>query len=1035
MKRIFAKLGVLFALALLATPLSAQDRKAWSSVEAPVITGIEKSGENEYTVSFDCLTNNDGADDGVVTAVSDTGASLKSVFGKTRKASKTAVFKLEKSGKYTVVVKAQRSGETDVHESAPKTIDFTLGLGKSTVSALNIGDSTLEVSWTPVDEADGYILSYTDESGKTVSNPSTTELSAKIQLKAGTKTNLQVTATRGSDKSVSDKIAKTVIANAERIWTFTEFGTSTNPARNNMEMIDPDNLTVKLNSCTFDPKTGTIIEKGGKFETFFDGISFYYTAIDPYKENFELTATVTVDYHNPSADGQEGFGLLAIDRLGADGQPMIIAYNNSAGVISRKFTTHVNGAKKEIKNGLGARFVSGLTDAIIEGGDSEISQKAQSISNAFSYDQASDAIKTGDVYRITLKKDNTGYHAIYKRAIASEDTVEEFIMYDSENKKLTQLDKDHIYVGFTVARGCNATFSDVVFNVTDPKNDPPAMEEPPELVPLTTLIDCPTTWYNTSYPFVFTANAKGTISVKDNDGKVLLKASKVEANVDFKATLKIKGGINDLHVTFAPEDGWEPAPKSVIAQYNATTALYEKNYSPVTYTHSIISNSFKGNVLHVSQKGDVFGDGSKEAPLDLESAIMYAKPGQTILLAGGKYYPIKAITIDRGNDGKPGARKVLMSEDPNNRAVIDFSNAKMSVSGINLYGSYWTFKNFDVTGTPGDCKGIQVAGNYNQLLMVDTYLNGDTGIQISGRASEPYAKWPHDNLIYGCESFGNADPAQNNADGFASKLTTGDGNIFRNCVAHHNVDDGWDLYSKIETGPIGAVLIDNCIVYANGTKLDGTGKGDGNGFKLGGDGIGIKHILRNSISWGNGVNGVTSNSNPALILERVTSFGNGGYNIALYGKGKAEENPRNFKATGVLSLQGGMMDKYDEQPKLLSNVNYFFNGAKAANAKEEVIEKDALVSISTDVWQKGYKDDGKTFNRIPRDENGVFELGDLFKLTDKVPEGIGADYNSTTFKIPADGSSSKALVVIIIVVVLIAGLCCCLILSKKRKSK
>ena len=1034
MKKVFAKLGALLALTLLAaSPLSAQDRKAWASVAAPVITGIEKVSDTEYEVSFNCLTNNDGADEGVVVATSDSGASIKKSFGKTRKEAKTTTFKFEKTGTYTVVVKAQRKGESETHDSAPKTIKFTLALAKSSVTALNIGNSTVEVSWTPVDEADGYILSYTDESGKTVSNPTTTELSAKIQLKAGTKTTLRVTTLRGSDKSVSDAIQKTVATNAERIWNFTEFGTSTNPNRNNMEMIDPDNLTVKLNSCTFDPKTGNIIDKGGKFESFFDGISFYYTPVDPYKENFELTATVTVDYHNPSADGQEGFGLLAIDRLGADGQPMIIAYNNSAGIISRKYTTHVNGVKKEIKDGLGSRFVSGLTDAIIEGGDAEISKKATSVSKAFSYDQASDAIKTGDVYRITLKKDNTGYHAIYKRAIASEDSVEEFIMYDSENKKLTQLDKDHIYVGFAVARGCNATFSDVVFNVTDPQKDPPPTEEPPELVPLTTLIDCPSTWYNTSYPFVFTSNTKGTITVKDNDGKVLLNEGKVEANVDFKSTLKIKSGINDLLVTFSPEDGWEPAPKSVVAQYDSTIGEYVKNYSPVTYTHSIISKAIKGSKIYVSQKGDVFGDGTKESPVDLESAIQYSKPGQTILLAGGRYYLTKSLSIDRGNDGTAKARKVLMSEDPNNRAIIDFSSAKISVSGINLYGSYWTIKNIDVTATPDDCKGIQVAGNYNQLLMVDAYLNGDTGIQISGRASEPYEKWPHDNLIYGCESFGNADPAQNNADGFASKLTTGDGNIFRNCVAHHNVDDGWDLYSKIETGPIGAVIIDNCIVYANGTKLDGSGKGDGNGFKLGGDGIGIKHILRNSLSWNNGVNGVTSNSNPSLILERVTAFGNGAYNIALYGKGKAEDNPRNFKAMGVLSMQGGMMDKYDEMPKLLNDVNYFFNGAKAANGKEEVIEKDAFVSIDTSAWKNGYQADGKTFNRIPRDENGVFDIGDLFKPTSKVPEGIGASYNSTSFKIP-EGGSSKLPVVIIVIVVVAALACCGIVLSKKKKS-
>ena len=102
-------------------------------------------------------------------------------------------------------------------------------------------------------------------------------------------------------------------------------------------------------------------------------------------------------------------------------------------------------------------------------------------------------------------------------------------MYDPENNKLLQLDKDHIYIGFAVARGCNATFSDVVLNITDPKKDPPAQEEPPELVPLSTTIDCPTTWYNKKYPFAFTTNANGTISVKTTDGKVLIKGDKITA--------------------------------------------------------------------------------------------------------------------------------------------------------------------------------------------------------------------------------------------------------------------------------------------------------------------------------------------------------------------------------------------------------------------------------------------------------------------------------------------------------------------------
>ena len=296
MKKIFAKSVAVLAVALFSNVyLAAQERKAWADVAAPTITGVEKISETEYKISFNCLTNNDGADEGLVVAKSESGVTVKKVFGKTRKEAKTSTLQFERTGNYSVVVQAMRKDEAEVHNSEPKTINFKLDLAKTKLTALNIGDSTIKVTWDSVPEAEGYILSYTDESGKTVSNPVTTELSANLQLKAGTKSTLMVTTIRGSDKSVSAPIQKTVAKDAERIWRFTEFGTSTNPNRNNMEMIDADNLKVKLNSCTFDPKTKNIIDKGGKFETFFDGISFYYTVIDPHKENFELTATVTVD--------------------------------------------------------------------------------------------------------------------------------------------------------------------------------------------------------------------------------------------------------------------------------------------------------------------------------------------------------------------------------------------------------------------------------------------------------------------------------------------------------------------------------------------------------------------------------------------------------------------------------------------------------------------------------------------------------------------------------------------------------------------
>jgi hypothetical protein len=330
------------------------------------------------------------------------------------------------------------------------------------------------------------------------------------------------------------------------------------------------------------------------------------------------------------------------------------------------------------------------------------------------------------------------------------------------------------------------------------------------------------------------------------------------------------------------------------------------------------------------------------------------------------------VTIERGNSGTAALRKVLMSA-PGERAIFDFGYS--ASGGMVLAGDYWTIEGIDIHNTQENIKGLQVAGNNNIVKNVRTYNCGDTGLQISGSSAEPPEKWPRDNLILSCVSHDNSDPAANNADGFAAKLTVGDGNVFRGCVAYHNIDDGWDLYSKIDTGPIGAVLIENCAAYANGSLSDGSGNGDGNGFKLGGDGIAVPHLLRNSIAWANGASGITSNSNPAVTIESCTSYGNRGANINLYGKG---EGARLFKARGILSMAGGTGDVYREAPELASADNFFWNGARSVNALGHALSADIFVSADT-------------AGIAPEPcGDGFIDMKGLLTLTGLAPVGVGA---------------------------------------------
>lgn len=718
---------------------------------------------------------------------------------------------------------------------------------------------------------------------------------------------------------------------AAKEWKFTYFGQSSNEALNTFEMLDEENLTFKLNSCTI-KEDGTINKKGGKFTTFHDGISYYYTEIDADTENFELTGTFTVDYLNTTPDGQEGFGIIAMDSLGEHGVNATNHYTNSAAILATKFGS--------LKDTIGTRFVSGITEVAINDGDSGIKQVGKNVSKAYSEDKA-DLIKTGESYTLTLKKTNTGYHTILEN-----DETTERIMYGTD--KLLQLDKDTVYVGFAVARGCNVTVSDVKFKITDPKTDAPALPAPEETVDVKTTINSSSTYAKSEYPLAFTANANGQISVKDKEGNVVVENVKVTAAQDATANLKLAEGDNEFVITFTPEADYK-VDGLKLTSYDAKDVKLKVSY-----------RKFDGKTIYVSPTGTAEAEGTKESPVDIYTATKYVAAGQTIELAGGTYEMTAPLKIERGINGTKNAR-ITLKPAKKTRAILDFSKAK---GGMQLWGNYWHVYGIDVCNTPGNIKGLQIAGSNNKIESVNTYKNGDTGLQISGTSAETIERWPSNNLILNCTSYDNCDPGMNNADGFAAKITCGEGNVFRGCMAYNNLDDGWDLFSKIESGPIGAVTIENCITFNNGTLTDGTGDGDGNGFKLGGDGIAVPHVLRNSISYNNNAAGITSNSDPAIILENNTSFGNKGQNITLYGKGSSELK---FVAKNNISMNGGAADTYGDLASLKTNDNYFFNGTVSVNAAGQTLNAD--IFVSTDVTVMPVRENNGSINM-----HGLLEL-------------------------------------------------------------
>jgi hypothetical protein len=284
-----------------------------------------------------------------------------------------------------------------------------------------------------------------------------------------------------------------------------------------------------------------------------------------------------------------------------------------------------------------------------------------------------------------------------------------------------------------------------------------------------------------------------------------------------------------------------------------------------------------GDTLYVAPNGRDGAAGTVSDPTTLTSAITRVAPGATISMRGGTYNFSQTVTIAPGNNGTSSARKKL-SAYPGETPVLNFSAQSEDPAnrGLAVNGSYWHVHGI-VVQRAGD-NGIFVGGSNNILERTVTRFNRDSGLQVSRIASDtPREQWPANNLILTAVSHDNADSDGEDADGFAPKLTVGPGNVFRYTVSHNNIDDGYDLYTKSDTGPIGAVTIEDSLAYDNGTLSDGSqaGNGDRNGYKLGGEDIGVNHVVRRNIAHGNGKHGFTYNRNlGTMSISDNVSIGN-----------------------------------------------------------------------------------------------------------------------------------------------------------------
>ena len=966
-------------------------RADWSTVENPeIISAVQNAGKVDVTVKTNI--GYDGADK-IEVAMSDAEGSVIGTAKSSKEGNEAVVsFTPAASGTYTFTVKAIRDGEEDKAGNSMNA-DFVLPLTAPKISsATNVGKGAVALEWSEVKEAEKYVVTVEGTDNKTESTTTAATISG---LTVGNMYTISVVAVRGEDVSGKGTTEVTVVDEAQRVWRVSTYGSSTD-SKNNGVIGNANDGKV------------TVYSEGGKGKIVpgsTDGLTFYYTAIDPETENFTLTADIHVDSWTLS-NGQEGFGMMAADAVGSNGDGTAF-WNNAYQAIATKVeyywdgedvTTDISANKISMKLGLGAISRLGVTaDDVAAIKNGTITMPAGYVSETTTLETGAatngpgtynlvgnwnkKAEPTGNLenlladFRLQIQRNNTGYYLRYLDK--DNKVIKEVRYYDLERNSLTQIDKDNIYVGFFASRNARITVSNIDLKTITPADDEKAEEREIQYVYPINTIESPVFSNSADYNLIYYGNADGTLVVKDQNGKEVL-------NKEFKAltketvALKLNSGKNTFTINFIPDKEYKPGEFKLMTSYD-----------PVTINHTVEYKTVENNNIYVSPNGKSNAAGTKDAPMDIYTAVKIAAPGQKILIKEGTYNLSSTVKVERGINGTADAM-IYMIADPEagSRPVFDFGG---KCAGMILAGDYWYFQGFDVTRSADAQKGIQVSGNHNILDQIKAYKNGNTGIQISRYlGTDQFNQWPAHNTILNCSSYLNADKGYEDADGFAAKLTVGQGNVFDGCIAAYNADDGWDLFAKVQSGSIGVVTIQNCVAFKNGYILDENGReinaGNGNGFKMGGDSMPGAHVLKNSVAFANKAKGIDSNSCPDIKVYSSTTFDNESYNVAFYTNTAVNTA---FVADGILSYK--VSNKVAEQFKLLGTqnaadvkgvTNYYFDGSKSVNNNGKEAAASWFKSLDT---ASALRDGG-----ITRNADGTINMNGFLELTDEVPEGVGA---------------------------------------------
>ena len=561
---------------------------SWDDIAAPVLgTPFVKDGT--ITVPYTAQIGGIYAKSLEVTMYDADGNAVETKSVTAQGTSGNAEFQPTASGTYSFEAKLIGEGENTKASNKTTSIEFVLPMATPKgLNAENKGHGNVKLTWQAVAEAESYKVSVDG----TVVEEGVTALAQTIKgLTVGQEYTFQVAAVRGENVSTPAEVKLTITEDAVKTWNFAAFGQGVdNKTANNGYSGSLD---------TGDLKIWEKNSKGKLVAASTDGLAFYYTTIDPATENFTLSADITVDEWTYT-NGQEGFGLMAADRVGENGDSGIF-WNNSYMLSATKVEylwdategkVSDAGDKYTMKLGIGSQEKIGVTPENMndsptdQGFRSTMTTLETSAANSGNgagtynivgkYTNSAEAVKditdlnVQTTFHMILQRNNTGYFLSYTNVETGE-TVTNKYYHGKDGDELTRLDAENIYVGFFASRTATISVANAVLTTIDPAKDAPAESRPVTYVTPNYTIDSASVANSADYELVYYGNADGTLKITNSDNETVLSDAGVKANTKVYTHTTLKSGSNVFHVEFTPNADYRPSEYSLLSSYDTVT--------------------------------------------------------------------------------------------------------------------------------------------------------------------------------------------------------------------------------------------------------------------------------------------------------------------------------------------------------------------------------------------------------------------------------------------------------------------------------